>query len=72
MPTPSARPDSEIILIVTPEKYISTIAVRILIGIEQAITNVGLISFKNSSSIRIASSPPNNIFSRTELITMSI
>ena len=43
---------------VTPEKYMATNAVIILIGIEQAITNVGRMLFKKISSITTASTAP--------------
>ena len=72
IPTPSARPDSEITFIVTPLKYISTMAVRILIGMEQAMTKVGRISRRNTSRIRIASAAPNTRFCSTEPTTMSM
>ena len=62
IPTPSARPDSEITFIVTPLKYISTIAVKILIGMEQAMTNVGRISLRNSNKMKIANTAPNTRF----------
>ena len=44
IPTPTASPDSEIILRVTPLKYISTRAKITLIGIESATIRVGFIS----------------------------
>ena len=58
MPTPSARPDSEIIFKVIPEKYMATMAAIILIGIEQAITKVERTLFKNTSKMIIASTAP--------------
>ena len=42
MPTPSARPDKEIIFNVIFVKYISTTAKSTLIGILNATTTVGL------------------------------
>ena len=58
MPTPSARPDSEMMFSVTPVKYISTTANVRLMGMLMATTNVGRTSFKNSASTRMASTPP--------------
>ena len=57
---------------VTPEKYMSTKAATTLIGIEQAITKVGLISRRNKNSTRIARIPPYSIFCSTEFTTISI
>ena len=42
IPTPSANPDREMILMVTPVKYISAIAKVKLIGMDNAIIMVGL------------------------------
>ena len=58
IPTPSASPDREIIFSVTPEKYMATSAVIILMGIEHAITKVGRILFKNTRRIKIAKTAP--------------
>ena len=41
IPTATARPDSEIILMVTPEKYISTTAKTTLMGMEHRVMTVG-------------------------------
>ena len=67
-----ARPAMDKRFIVTPEKYISVSANSTEIGIEQATMNVGRISRKNSSKIRIASAAPSSRFSTTELIARSI
>ena len=72
IPTPRASPEREIILSVTPEKYMSTRAATTLMGMEQAMTKVGLISRRNKNSTRIARIPPYSIFCRTELTTISI
>ena len=58
IPTPSARPDREMIFKVIPVKYISTIQVRILIGIENAMISVGRQSLRKISRIRMASTAP--------------
>jgi len=52
-----------------PVKYINVIAKITLIGIEIAITNVGLMSFRKISSTIIASKAPITRFVSTELIT---
>ena len=72
MPTPTARPDREIILRVTPEKYISTMAKMTLTGMETAIIKVGLMSFKKKRRIIIANTAPKARFSSTELIIIWI
>ena len=72
MPTPTARPASEITLRVTPEKYMSTTAKVSEIGMEQATTSVGLTFRRKISRIRMASSAPTRILSSTEEMTMSI
>ena len=69
MPTPIASPDSEIMLSVTPEKYMSTTAKITLIGMLTAVMIVGLISLRKKSSISIASTAPMSRFWRTELMT---
>ena len=60
------RPESEIIFNEIPEKYISAMANIRLIGIEHAITNVGLISLRKTSRINIANTAPSRRFLRTE------
>ena len=72
MPTPSARPESDMIFNVTPEKYINTIAVTTLSGMEQATIIVGRKSHRNKSRITIESKPPINKFCTTESTTRSI
>ncbi len=72
IPTPSARPDKEIMFNVTPEKYMATNAVIILIGIEQAITKVGRILFKNTRRIITASIAPYTRLLSTEWTIISI
>ena len=47
IPTPNARPDSEIIFSVTPLKYISTMANISEIGMLRAMITVGLRSRRN-------------------------
>ena len=58
IPTPSAKPDRDIMFNVTPLKYIKIIANNKLIGILKAITIVGLILFKKISNTKIAHIPP--------------
>ncbi len=65
IPIPSASPEREIIFKVTPLKYMHTIAVTRLMGMEKATTSVGRKSFKNKIRIKIASRAPN-----TTLLTM--
>ena len=72
MPIPSARPEREITFSVIPLKYIQTIVVTILIGIEQAITAVGRISFRKRIRISTASPAPNTMLLMIEFITRSI
>ena len=72
MPTPSARPDNEMMFRVTPEKYIITTANRILMGMEHAMITVGFRSFRKKSRTKMASKPPISIFCRTESTTISI
>ena len=72
IPTPIARPESEIIFSVTPLKYIRTIANTTLIGIEHATIIVGLISRKNKNKIIIARTAPIRRFWSTLSITISI
>ncbi len=72
IPIPSARPDREIIFNVTPLKYIHTIAVTKLMGMENATTTVGLRSFKNTRRIKMASAPPKSILLMMESITKSM
>ena len=62
IPMPSARPERDTIFIVICEKYISTIAKITLKGIEHAMINVDLKSFRNSIRIIIASAAPISIF----------
>ena len=72
IPIPSARPDSEITFRVTPLKYIHTIAVTRLIGMEQATTAVGRKSFKNRIRMITASNAPNTILLIIESMTRSM
>ena len=58
IPTPKARPESDITLSVTLLKYISVTANSKLIGIEQAIIAVGFMSLRNTSKTIIAKIPP--------------
>ena len=50
IPTATARPESEIILIVTPEKYMSTMAKTRLSGIETSVMIVGRQSRRNKNT----------------------
>ena len=59
IPTATARPDREIMLMVTPEKYISTMANTTLSGIEQRVMKVGRISFRNRNSTSTANTAPS-------------
>ena len=72
MPIPSARPDREIIFSVTPLKYMHTIAVTRLMGMEKATTMVGRRFFKNSINMIMASAPPNKILLIIESMTRSM
>ena len=72
MPMPSARPDREMMFKVMPLKYMQTIAVTKLMGMENATTNVGRRSFRNSSNMAMASTPPKRILLMMESITRSI
>ncbi len=58
IPTPIARPESEIIFRLTPEKYIRTIANNSETGIENAIISVGRKSLRNKNRIIIDSIAP--------------
>ena len=59
IPTATARPDREIILMVTPVKYISTMAKITLMGMEQRVIKVGRRSRRNRNRIRIANTAPS-------------
>ena len=72
IPTPSARPESEMMFRVTPEKYMQTTAATRLTGIDIAMINVGLISRKKKMSTMIASNPPMRTFSKIVFMTRSI
>ena len=72
IPIPKASPEREITLSVTPLKYMHTIAVTRLIGMEHAITAVGRRSFRNKIKIKIAKTAPNIILFRMESITRSM
>ena len=58
IPTPSDKPDSEIIFRDISVKYIKTTANNKLIGILKAIITVGLILLKDTKSTIIANIPP--------------
>ena len=58
IPTPRAKPDSEIMFRDIPVKYIKTTANSKLIGILRAIIIVGLILLKKIKSTIIAKTPP--------------
>ena len=68
IPTATARPESEIMLSVTPEKYISTNANTTLMGIEQRVMNVGRMSLKNRNRITIANTAPHSRLERMESV----
>ena len=72
MPTPSARPEREITFKVIPLKYMHTIAVIKLIGMEHATTAVGLQSFRNKIRIKTARMAPNNTLLMMEFMTRSM
>ena len=59
MPTATARPLREIMLMVTPEKYISTMANITLMGMEQRVIKVGRRSRRNRNRIRTANTAPS-------------
>ena len=69
---PRARPDSEIMFRVTPLKYMHTMAVTRLTGMENATTMVGLKSFRNTIRINMASTAPKRILFMMESITRSM
>ena len=58
MPTDTARPESEIMFSVTPEKYMSTTANTTLMGMETRVMTVGRISRRNTRRTRIAKIAP--------------
>ena len=68
MPTATARPESEIMLSVTPEKYISTNANTTLMGIEQSVMNVGLRSRRNRKRMITANRAPHRRLERMESV----
>ena len=72
IPTPSARPDRDMIFSVTPLKYMATMAATTLRGIEHATIMVGRISHRNRSRIIMASAPPTRRFWITASTTRSI
>ena len=72
MPTATASPESEIILIVMPEKYISTTASTRLRGMLTATMKVGLMLRRKKNRMTIASAPPMSRFCSTEPTTMWI
>ena len=72
MPMPRASPDSEMMFRVTPLKYMHTMAVTRLTGMENATTMVGLKSFRNTIRINMASTAPKRILLMMESITRSM
>ena len=68
MPTATARPDREIMLMVTPEKYISTTAKITLMGMEHRVITVGRRSRRNRYRISTANSAPQPRDDRMELM----
>ena len=71
MPTPSARPDSVIMLSDSLQKYMSTIVTMTDSGMPSATRNVGRISRRKIARIRIARRPPRTMLS-TMLSTISV
>ena len=72
MPTPSARPDSEMMFSVTSVKYISVMAHIRLNGMLHATINVGFASLRKKISTMMASRPPHSRLERTLPTTMSM
>ena len=72
MPTATARPDREIMLMVTPQKYISTTAKITLMGIDTRVMTVGRRSFKNRYRISMANSAPQARLDKIESMMMRI
>ena len=60
MPTATARPDREIMLMVTPLKYISTMAKITLTGMETRVITVGRQSRRNRNSTTTENSAPHS------------
>ena len=72
IPTATARPDREIMLMVTPQKYISTTANMTLTGMAAKVMAVGRRSRKNRYRINIANSAPQARLERMEWMMMRI
>ena len=70
MPMPSASPASEITLMVTPEKYISTTANSTLSGMLTAVMRVGRMFRRNRKRMAMARMPPSKRLLSTESMTM--
>ena len=69
MPTATSRPLREIILMVTPVKYISTTAKITLVGMEIRVMRVGRQSRRNRNSTTTENSAPH---SREETMVSTI
>ena len=70
IPTATARPLSEIMLMVTPEKYISTTAKTRLMGMAQSVMTVGRRSRRNRYKISTENKAPQPREERMELMMM--
>ena len=66
IPTPTAKPDKEIIFSVMFVKNISTMENSTLSGMLKATTTVGRISCKNRNNTTIANNAPHNKLEITE------
>ena len=60
IPTATARPLREIMLMVTPEKYISTMAKITLMGMAHRVMKVGRRSRRNRNRMRMANRAPSS------------
>ena len=67
IPTETARPDREIMLMVTSEKYMSTMAKTTLRGMEQRVTKVGRRSRRNRKRMAMANTAPSRRLFKMEL-----
>ena len=59
IPTDTAKPDREIMLMVTPEKYISTMAKMTLVGMEIRVMRVGRQSRRKRNSTSTENNAPH-------------
>ena len=70
MPTATARPDRDIMLMVTPQKYISTTAKITLTGMDTSVMTVGRRSRRNRYRMSMANSAPQPRLEKMELMMM--